>query len=148
MIIGVRPFKILVRDSTAKKNILRECSLCTYATDEARIPCSYHRPALRRNTRTAGTSPLRAIVVYYISLYAFSRYVFMKKKLTFGIREHVVYAGVPQKMICFRPVSPVSVIFHRRYRGLIPRADVDPRRWAVISLRVVRTEVRVSLVLM
>jgi len=44
----------------SRNKILRECSLCTCATDEARTPCSYHRPALRRSTQTAGTSPLQA----------------------------------------------------------------------------------------
>lgn len=69
----VENFNIFMRVILSEKNILHEYFPCTYATDEARTPCFYHRPVLRRNTRIAGTSPLQAtcdISFSYILLYA------------------------------------------------------------------------------
>lgn len=72
-----------------------------------------------------------------------------KFDLTFGVSEVTSYAGIPKRMIGFSSSSTsVTVASNRWYRRLVSCPDINSRRWTIVSLRVVRTEFRVSLVLM
>lgn len=69
--------------------------------------------------------------------------------LTFIIRQHVIYTRIPEQMVgLWLPLSSVPVTTDRWYRSLIPRADINSRGRAIVSLRIVGAEIRIPLVLM